>query len=146
MGDTYDTLAEAETDREQQRSLLTALNAWDRALRRDECGAWCITGKRGRIYTWADNKTWVLWVACRSEKHWAHTKRRLAFCSVTQDGDSEGCLRLHALPTAEQAEVIRDVLGIQKRREDTVETLERLRERMADWHAQKPWVKGKKAA
>jgi hypothetical protein len=39
-GVTYDTLAEAEADREQQRSLLTALNGWDRALRRDACGAW----------------------------------------------------------------------------------------------------------
>jgi hypothetical protein len=35
------------------------------------------------------------------------TKRRLAFCYVTQDGGDEGCLQLQQLPTAEQAEVIR---------------------------------------
>jgi hypothetical protein len=47
-GVTYDTLAEAETDRGQQRSLLTALNGWDRALRRDACGAWAIR-EDGRV-------------------------------------------------------------------------------------------------
>jgi hypothetical protein len=46
MGDTYDSAAEAEADRAQQKDLLTALNAWDRALRRDECGAWCIHGNK----------------------------------------------------------------------------------------------------
>ena len=48
MGDTYDT----EADREQQLTLLSALGAVDRALRRDECGAWRITGKFGSIHTW----------------------------------------------------------------------------------------------
>src|SRR5262245_29884519 len=43
-------------------------------------------------------------------------KRRLAFMSVTQDGDEEGCLRLCALPTPEQAALIRDALSLRKRR------------------------------
>ena len=55
--------ADAEVDRVQQKGLLAALNAWGRALRRDECGAWCIDGKRGSIHTWGDGKTWVLFVA-----------------------------------------------------------------------------------
>jgi hypothetical protein len=38
-GLTYDTAAEADADRAQQKELLTALGTWDRALRRDECGA-----------------------------------------------------------------------------------------------------------
>ena len=42
MGDTYEGAAEAEADRRQQKTLLAALDAWDRALRRDECGAWTI--------------------------------------------------------------------------------------------------------
>jgi len=123
--DTYDSGAEAEADRTQQKALLAALGAWDRALRRDECGAWCISGKHGRIYTGGDGKTWVMWVGCRSGLHWTHTKKRLDFCTVTQDGDDEGCLRLHALPTACEAAVIRDVLGIRKRMELAPDDLER---------------------
>jgi hypothetical protein len=41
-------------------------------------------------------------------------KRRLEFCTVTQDGNAKGCLRLHQLLTGEQAEMIR-VLGIPKK-------------------------------
>jgi hypothetical protein len=127
MVDTYETAAEATADREQQKRLLAALNGWDRALRRDECGAWRINGSRGSIHTWGDDRTWVLFVACRSGVHWTHTKRRLSFCAVTQDGDDEGCLRLHDLPTTAQATVIRDVLGIRKRQEVSPTQLERLK-------------------
>jgi hypothetical protein len=52
MGDTYDSAAEAAADREQQQVLLSALGAWDRALRRDECGGWTIGGNHGTIHTW----------------------------------------------------------------------------------------------
>jgi hypothetical protein len=45
--------------------------------------------------------------------HWIYTKRRLNFCAVSQYDDQEGCLR----PTQEQAATVRDVLGIDKRRE-----------------------------
>ena len=90
MSDTYDSAADAAADREQQLTLLTALGAWDRALRRDECWAWCIHGKHGRIHTWGDGRTWTLYVACRSGQHWTWTKRHLAFCEVMQDGDDEG--------------------------------------------------------
>ena len=114
-------------DRGQQLLLLAALGAGDRALRRDACGDWCISGSRGGIYTWGDRRTWVIWVGCRSTKQWTHTKARLAFCTVTQNGDEEGCLRLHALPTEDQAAIIRDVLGIRKRVDVSSETLERLK-------------------
>jgi hypothetical protein len=143
---TYDTAAEADADRAQQKQLLAALNAWDRALRRDECGAWRITGARGSIHTWGDGKTWVLWVGCRSGLHWTFTKRRLAFCAVTQDGDDEGCLRLHALPTADQAEELRAVLGIRKPVELAPETLERLRSRVTAWNAPEPQPEDETAA
>jgi hypothetical protein len=127
MIDTYETAAEAEADRAQQKALVAALGAWGRALRRDECGAWCIRGKHGSIHTWGDGASWVLFVACRSAKHWTATKRRLGFCEVTQDAAKEGCLRLHQLPTAQQALVGRDVLGIRKRQEISDATRERLR-------------------
>src|SRR5215510_11391670 len=125
--DTYDSGADAEEDRAQQKSLLAALGAWDRALRRDECGAWCIFGNDGKIYTWGDGKTWVLYACCQSSKGWTYAKRRLAFCKLTQDAASEGCLRLHHLPTPAQAEEIRQALGIRKKMEVSPETLERLR-------------------
>src|SRR5262245_26564335 len=128
MGYTYDSAAEAEADREQQRALHSALEIWDRALQRDDCNAWAIIGKRGSIHTWGgDGKTWVLYVSCHSPRHWTATKARLAFCKVTQDGEDEGCLRLFHLPTPDQAEAIRDALGIQKRREVSAGVLERLR-------------------
>jgi hypothetical protein len=127
MSDTYDTAAEAEADRAQQRALLVALGASDRVLRRDQCGAWQIGGKHGTVHAWGDGKSWVLFVACRSARHWTATKQRLGFCEVTQDGDDEGCLRLHQLPTAARATVIRDALGIRKRAELGAEELERRR-------------------
>ena len=49
------------------------------------------------------------------------------FRKVTQDGDEEGCLRLHELPTAKQAVAIREALGIRKRREMTADELARVR-------------------
>ena len=49
----------AEADRAQQLRLLAALGAWDRALRRDDCSAWCISGKTGSIHTWGDGRTWA---------------------------------------------------------------------------------------
>jgi len=133
LNDTYENAAEAEADRRQQQALLSALNALDAALRRDECNAWCIRGKSGRAYTWGDAKTWVLIVRCHSARHWTATKRRLAFCTVTQDGDDEGCLRLHELPTPHQAAAIRTALGIRKRVEYAPEELERRRASIAPW-------------
>ncbi|HXE88906.1 MAG TPA: hypothetical protein VN524_19130 [Hyphomicrobiaceae bacterium] len=111
---TYDNAAEAEADRAQQLRLLAALGAWDRALRRDELAAWRIQGTRGHIYT--DGKAWVMYVSGRSARHWSAVRAKLAaFCAITQDGDDEGVARLHDLPAPEQAEVIREALGIRKR-------------------------------
>jgi hypothetical protein len=124
---TYDDAADADADRAQQKSLLVALNAWARALRRDECGAWTISGERGTIHTWGDGKSWVLFVSCPSGLHWTKRKQRLSFCQVTQDGEDEGCFRLHQLPTPGQSETIREILGIRKRMEFTPEDLERRR-------------------
>ena len=128
---TYDSAADADADRAQQKELLTALNASDRALRRDECGAWTLIGRQGSIHTWGDGTSWVLFVACRSALHWTYTKRRLSFCTVTQDCDDEGVLRLHRLPTPHEAEAIRDILGVRKRMEFDPEQLEHRRTLMA---------------
>ena len=65
---TYSSSAEAEADRAQQMRMIGALGAWTRALRKDECNAWCISGKRGKVYTWGDNRAWLLSVQCRSKR------------------------------------------------------------------------------
>lgn len=102
--------------RDQMLALLSALNAQDRALRRDGCGDWRIRGTSGHVYTWGDGKTWLLFLACRSARAWTAAKVRLGFCEVTQDGEEEGCFRLHDLPVPDQAVAIRTALGIRKRR------------------------------
>jgi hypothetical protein len=74
----------------------------------------------------------VIYAACRSVLHWTHAKKRLAaFCTVIFDCDGEGTLRLHNLPTSDQANTIRDVLGIRKRVEYDPEQLEMRRTLMA---------------
>ena len=44
---TYKTQAAKDADRDRQRELLTALSGPRSALRLDECGAWCVTGRHG---------------------------------------------------------------------------------------------------
>jgi hypothetical protein len=128
MGDSYATASEAEADRAQQLALLAALNATERALRRDECGAWTILGDRGTTHTYGDGATWIIFVACRSDRHWGFVRRRLeAFCTVVLDCDGEGTLRLHRLPTDAEATALRDAMGIPKRRDISDETRERLK-------------------
>ena len=95
-GLTYVNRDQERDDRQQQERLLAALDAAPSQLRRDECGWWIIAGRRGTIQTWGDGKTWGVYVVGRSARHWTSIKRRLAFMTVTQDGDEEGCLRLFA--------------------------------------------------
>jgi len=92
--------------------------------------AWAIIGSRGTIHTFGDGQTWVVFVACRSPVHWTYTKRRLAFCALSQDGEDEGILRLHRLPTNAEATIIRHVLGLRKRMEIAPKDLERRRASM----------------
>jgi hypothetical protein len=128
---TYRSREEERADREQQELLLVALDAAPAQLLRDACGSWVITGRRGTVQTWGDGKSWLAYVIGRSARHWSAIKQRLAFMTVTQDGDEEGCLRLFSLPTPLEAVVIRDVMGLRKRVEYAPETLERKRASMA---------------
>jgi hypothetical protein len=66
-----------------------------------------------------DGVGWQLVVVPEKEisaLQWTWFKKRLAFCELTQDGDSEGCFRLSRLPTPAEAEEVRDIVGIRKRR------------------------------
>jgi hypothetical protein len=90
----------------------------------DDCELWIIEGKRGYISSWGDGETFLIYVGCRSSKHWIATKKRLEFCKVTQDGDEEGCLRLFELPTANQAQSLRKALQIHQRKPPPVNAYE----------------------
>ena len=115
------------------QNLLTALDASPRALRRDACGDHAISGKSGHIF--ANGTGFMIYVSTNeSPRRWSNVKQRLHFCSVSQDGDDEGCLRLDRLPTPEEASIIREAIGIRKRRHLSAEeraqkaiTLERAR-------------------
>lgn len=105
-------------------ALMDALNCSPVCRKRDECGTWIIEGKSGYIYDQPEG--FYLFCSPGSARAWGFAKKALDFCAVTQDGDDEGFLRLDDLPTPEQAVVIRDKLGIRKRRVMTEEELERL--------------------
>ena len=112
-------------NRARLQILLAALDASPVALRRDlhrdegRKGDYSIQGKCGHIYL--DGEGFLLCVTAKDERdksprRWTSIKRRLAFCRITQDGDDEGCLHLDRLPTPAQAGLIRQALGIRKRR------------------------------
>jgi hypothetical protein len=112
-------------DLERPLALLAALDAARSALRRDlhrgqgRKGDYGIHGKLGHIYL--DGDGFLLCLTAKDERdqssrRWSNVKRRLAFCCVTQDGDDEGCLHLDRLPTPAEAVLIREVLGIRKRK------------------------------
>jgi hypothetical protein len=112
-------------DREHLETLLEALDASPLALRRDACGDYAISGKSGHIY--ADGSGFLLCVSTgESARRWNNVKGRLAFCRLTQDGDDEGCLHLDRLPNPAEADLIREALGIRKRRHLSEEELARL--------------------
>jgi hypothetical protein len=117
MGLTYETSREANDDRRAMGELLKALDGQSRTLRRDECGAWRITGKRGHVNSWGPGGGWLIYCAAGTPRKWSNLKGRLSFCEVMQDGDDEGCLRLVALPTAERAIQIRKALGLKRKRQ-----------------------------
>jgi hypothetical protein len=64
-------------------------------------------------------------------RHWGFIKKDISFATLTNDGDDEGCFMLHRLPTASEAEIIRERLSIRKRPSFDEATLERKRAAMA---------------
>jgi hypothetical protein len=121
------------TDRERLLALLDALDASETTLQRDmvrgegRTGDWGIRGAKDRkgndanvIYPDGDGYL-IYFTVTEGDREpsslpWKNAKAKLAFCQVTQDGDWEGCLRLDRLHDSKEAEAIRQVLGIRKRR------------------------------
>jgi hypothetical protein len=113
-------------------ALVKALDATDRALRREECrgepGDHAIIGKSGWIYP--DGNGFML-CAQATPRRWPGIKDRLAFCRLTQDAGGEGCLHLDRLPTPDEADAIREAIGIKRRRHLTAEALASIRARLS---------------
>ena len=124
---SYETVKEAETDRDMQRSLLVALDdASKRSLRRDECGAGASRGARGTSTHGAERGLAAplqCWHSPQMDEHQA------AF-GVLQ---GHAGWRRRGLPSppgitdTEQAVAIRKALGIKRKRKvDAVILQERL--------------------
>lgn len=124
-------------DRSHLHGFLVAIDASFTSLERPVCRGWIgdcqITGKTGHVL--ANSAGYLLYVTIDertsterkpSSRLWENAKARLTFCKVIQDGHWEGCLQLDRLPTAQEAVVIREVLGIRKRRHMTAELLSKL--------------------
>jgi hypothetical protein len=110
-----------------------ALGCRDNALRRDECGDWAIFGKRGHVYavpgTLDRPKTpgFQIVVQCETAREWSYARKALkSFAALANDGDEEGVLFLDRLPTAEEGEIIRQYVGVAKKRVLSDEDRERL--------------------
>ena len=109
-------MAEADADKQQLRSMLTALDVAGNQMRLDECRTWTIMGKRGYVATWGDGARWFIYCAPGSGRKWNNLRRDLSpLGKCTQDGDDEGIIRLDRLPTAEEATAIRKAVGLIKR-------------------------------
>ena len=107
-------------DKADLGTLMVILNASPSSLHRDDCGLWVLRGARGYISTWDDGASWQLVVfELPTARQWNFRRDVLAaFAEVTEDTDTDGCLLLRRLPTVDEADVIRDILGIGKMPEE----------------------------
>jgi hypothetical protein len=107
-------------DKADLGTLMVILNASPSSLHRDDCGLWVLRGARGNISTRDDGASWQLVVfELPTARQWNFRRDVLAaFAEVTEDTDTDGCLLLRRLPTVDEADVIRDILGIGKMPEE----------------------------
>jgi hypothetical protein len=107
----------ARTDRKPDRQLLLrvidSLHVSKGNLRRDPCGDWNIVGRCGHISTDGAGNLHI-YLLLETKRRWEITKRNLSFAAVTQDGDTEGVLKMSELPTAAQGAALRKALGLRK--------------------------------
>jgi hypothetical protein len=103
--------------------LVKALGCRDNALRRDECGDWRIEGHSGHIsavpgsLNRPDTPGFQIYVERESVREWSYAQKALKpVADLTNNGDDDGMLFLDRLPTADEAEVIRQYVGVAKKR------------------------------
>jgi len=101
-------------DRERLLQLTDALDS-TRQLQRDDCGDYCIEGRTGKIYHAPPG--FLLVVYPGSTRGWNVAKAQLLeFCTITQDGEDEGCLRMQLSFPKQHADLVRRILHLRKRR------------------------------
>jgi hypothetical protein len=90
-------------------------------IHRDGCGDWALEGHYGQVYSvnvrLGEPDFQIVLEGYDTARQWGFAKKSLAFCRVTQDGDTGGVFRLERLPTSGEASVLRSVLGLGKKRE-----------------------------
>ncbi|UPT88629.1 hypothetical protein HAP41_0000005985 [Bradyrhizobium barranii subsp. apii] len=100
-----------KADRELLLGLVDALNVSKNRLGRDPCGDSNIVGRRGHVST--DGVAAYVYLACKTKRRWETAKSALGV-PATQDGDTEGVLRMDNPPSESQAEILRRLLGLRK--------------------------------
>ncbi|MEH2508560.1 hypothetical protein V1290_007371 [Bradyrhizobium sp. AZCC 1578] len=100
-----------KADRNLLLGLVDALSVSKTRLSRDLCGDWNIVGRRGHIAT--DGTAIYVYMDCKTKRRWEAAKFALGL-PATQDGDTEGVMRLDDLPSESLAETIRRLLGLRK--------------------------------
>jgi hypothetical protein len=97
-------------------------------IHRDGCGDWALEGHYGQVYSvnvlFGEPDYQIVLEGYDTARQWGFAKKSLAFCRLTQDGDTGGVLRLDRLPTSGEASVLRAILGLGKKRELTPEQRE----------------------
>jgi hypothetical protein len=117
-------------DRVSLKGLLLALDASPVSLKRDlvrgegRTGDLAVHGRLGHIYP--DGDGYLLCIVAADEldqsaRRWSNVKQRLGFCQLRQDGDAEGTLRLDRLPTPHEAALVREALGVKRKRQLSAE-------------------------
>lgn len=142
MADNYPPTCQ----RPKLKELLSNLEARRNALRRDDCGDWAIFGKFGHIYAVPLDRAAIregfqiifgaelgVGLSARGAANsWGAARRKLeTFCRLAQDGDEGGTLFLERSPTPEEAETLRNALGIYRRYRASVPSAAQLAQRAA---------------
>jgi hypothetical protein len=119
-GTPYRNIVDLVQDRQQIEQLANALDVSRRNIHKDECGQWTISGRWGYLQTWGDQASYLFYYVAHSERKWGAIKRKAADLGwqITQDADDQGCFCL-SLPDGVQAEALRQLLGLRRKRQPT---------------------------
>ncbi|UPK17596.1 hypothetical protein [Bradyrhizobium sp. 131] len=107
-------LDDKAADRAKLAAFAATIGAARTSLKRDACGDWILIGLTGHVST--NSAALYAVITCASARAWNNAKSRLSFATVTQDGDTEGVLRLDLPLTSADAETVRTTLRIRKAR------------------------------
>src|SRR4051812_37718133 len=98
-------------------ALVDALVISPTHVSKNECAQWTIFGAGPQVIQTAGPDTFWLYVEASSERKWKAIKRKCIAqgWEIAQDGDDEGAVLLK-LPNTKEADYLRSLLGLRKRR------------------------------